>query len=538
MHRISHLILILSILAPGSVAAGQETSESILVVPFENRQNDPTHHWMGEAAAVLVSDSLRARGVNAIARAERAQAFEQLHLPLTASLSRATIIKVGRLVGAAEVVVGSFSIEGDAITVKAHGIGVDAGKLKPEILERGPLTDLFAIFERVSRRLSPDAPRRDPPAPAHPPLDAFEHFIKGLVAESPVAQVTFLETAIREHPGFDRARLALWEVRAEQGDHEAALAVVNAVPPASPYARRARFAAGVSLLELEQVAEAFGTFTALLEDGQATAPGSAPILNNLGVVQIRRGPTLGAGTSAYYLTKAVDADPDPDFMFNLGYSYVLDRNFQGGVYWLREMLRRDPADADAHWVLASALQNTGNAVEADRERDLAGQLSARYETLSKRSTDGRIAVPQGLERIQMVLEVPRHTAVDKALIDTAQREQRDRAAFHLDRGRRLYQREQDSEAMAELRRAVYLSPYEAEAHLLIGQIHLRAGRPTDAIEALKISIWSAESVGARVALAEAYLKSGDSSAARAEIDRVLALDPYSPDAKRLLAQIR
>jgi len=36
--------------------------------------------------------------------------------------------------------------------------------------------------------------------------------------------------------------------------------------------------------------------------------------------------------------------------------------------------------------------------------------------------------------------------------------------------------------MTELGRTVYLSPYEAEAHLLIGRIHLRAGRPGDAIE--------------------------------------------------------
>ena len=45
--------------------------------------------------------------------------------------------------------------------------------------------------------------------------------------------------------------------------------------------------------------------------------------------------------------------------------------------------------------------------------------------------------------------------------------------------------------MVELRRAVYLSPYEAQAHLLIGRIHLRAGRPQEAVDALKISIWSA-----------------------------------------------
>src|SRR5215203_2945235 len=57
---------------------------------------------------------------------------------------------------------------------------------------------------------------------------------------------------------------------------------------------------------------------------------------------------------------------------------------------------------------------------------------------------------------------------------TSKRAQRDLAAFHLDRGRRLFEREEDREALAELRRVVYLSPYEASAHLLIGRIHLRA----------------------------------------------------------------
>ena len=97
------------------------------------------------------------------------------------------------------------------------------------------------------------------------------------------------------------------------------------------------------------------------------------------------------------------------------------------------------------------------------------------------------------------------SGVDQAIINTAQRDQRDLAQFHLERGRRLFEREQDREAMAELRRAVFLSPYEADAHLLIGRIHLRAGRPQEAIDALKISIWSRDGAPAHVALAEAYL---------------------------------
>ena len=36
----------------------------------------------------------------------------------------------------------------------------------------------------------------------------------------------------------------------------------------------------------------------------------APVLNNLGVLQLRRGAAADAGSAAYYLTRATDADPE------------------------------------------------------------------------------------------------------------------------------------------------------------------------------------------------------------------------------------
>ena len=88
------------------------------------------------------------------------------------------------------------------------------------------------------------------------------------------------------------------------------------------------------------------------------------------------------------------------------------------------------------------------------------------------------------------------------------------------------------------RRAIYLSPYEAAAHLLIGRIHLRAGRPADAVEALKISIWSEDSAPAHVVLAEAYLSMKNTPAARTELQKALKLDPASAEARRLLDTIK
>jgi tetratricopeptide (TPR) repeat protein len=417
------------------------------------------------------------------------------------------------------------------------------GRLEPDITERGALGDLFAVFERLAKRLAPDV--RAPAAAvreARPPLGAFEHYIKGLIAESPAAQATFLETAIRQHAGYERAQLALWEVRTEQGDDVAALAAARAVGRSSPHAERARFLAGVSLLELERHGEAFDTFKALVADGAspAGAQPSGAVFNNLGVLQIRRGGSPQTGTAAYYFTKAVDAAPaDVDYLFNLGYAYAIDRQTQGAVYWLREAVRRNPADADAHYVLAATLQSSGSTVEAAREIELARQLASRYEESDRRPAGAEaLTVPKGLERVRTDLDPVRTVGSEQAIVSSAQRDQRDLAGFHLDHGRRLYDREEDREALAELRRAVYLSPYEAQAHLLIGRIYLRAGTPEAAVDALKISVWSADTASARIALGEAYLKLQNATAARRELERALVLDPASAEAKRLLASIK
>jgi Tfp pilus assembly protein PilF len=133
--------------------------------------------------------------------------------------------------------------------------------------------------------------------------------------------------------------------------------------------------------------------------------------------------------------------------------------------------------------------------------------------------------------------MPARARVDTIISSAGQREQETLAAFHLDAGRRAFEREADREAIQELRRALYLSPYLAEAHLLLGRLHLRGGRPAEAVEALKISLWSEETVGAHVSLAEAFLQVQDQAAARLEIDRALAIDPKSPQALALKARI-
>jgi tetratricopeptide (TPR) repeat protein len=523
--------------ASGAAAQVREPAaqavDRLLVMPFENVNREARLYWLVEGSSVLVADELARLGADAITRDERLKAFERLQLPPAAVLSDATVIKVGRLLGATEVVMGTLSLEGNELTVKSRSIRLDVGRLTPEVVDRGALADLPAIFERVARRLRPDAsasPRREGD---QPPLPAFEDYVKGLVAETPASQMKFLEAALKTYPSYDGARVALWQALTAQGDHARALQVVLAVPERSPAFRRSRFLAALSELRARQYDAAYTRLKALT--GQAP---SAAVFNNLGVVQVRRGSTPESGRAAYYFAKAMEADrDDPDYCFNLGYAYWLDRDPETAVYWLKEAVRRNPVDGEAHYVLGAALRSTGAEVEGDREKDLARQLSSSYADWERRAGTLVEGVPRGLERLKEDLVGSRGNLVDTTLAPGEQRDQRELAAFHLERGRRLFADENDGNAITELKRAVFLSPYQAEAHLLLGRIYLRTGRVREGIEELKLSLWSEETVPARLALAEAYVQARDLVAARAEVHRALALDPQSADARKLLDRI-
>jgi tetratricopeptide (TPR) repeat protein len=535
------LLLLLATAATASRAAAQtpappparraQPASRILVMPFENVKRDGRIFWLTEASAVLLSDDLNALGGNAITRQERVQAFEQLQVPPSAALTDATVIRIGQLVGASKVIVGSLQLEDDVLVVRARSIALDTGRIQVDVTDRGPLPALFGTFERIARRIGPpSAITSEELERMHPPVAVFEDFIKGVVAETPATAINYLNAALTRLPTFDRARIALWDVYADEGDHQKALAAVTPVPAGSAWARQARFLTGLSQLYLKKLDDAFATFTAL-----ADADPAPTVLNNLGVVQLGRGVPTQTGTPTFYFNKAAQADPDdPDYVFNLGYAFLLDRDPQAAIYWLREAVRRNPADGDAHFILGAALASGGNPSEAARERELARRLSSAYEPNARPAAE---TVPRGLERIKNQVELPHASNIVSRLTSSEQREQAEVATFYLDRGRRQYQQENDREAITELNHALYLSPYLAEAHILVGRIHLRNGRVHDAIDAFKIALWSAETAEAHAALGEAYRQAKDLDGARSEAERALVMDPESDEAKQLIARL-
>jgi tetratricopeptide (TPR) repeat protein len=532
------LIIAAALAAAAAVPAAQAPAGSrVLVMPFATTIDPGTPGgpgaalWLGEAAALLVADRLDEAGARTLSRDDRVALFDRLRLPLSAALTRATMIRVGEVVGATEVVFGQVRL-GTAIELRAEVIRIPAGRALPGAADSASLTDLMALGTRLGDRV---AATIAPPTPAAPvrraelPFAAFENYVKGLVAAMPAAAQRFLETAMTIAPHDGRVLTALWGAYTDQGLHEKALGAASAVPAGAPESALARLNAAFSLIELKRHDGAERSLVSLGADRP-----SAAVWNALGIVALRRQPAAQIGAAVAHFARAVADQPGvTDYHFNLGYARALAHDGAGGILALREAVRRNAADADAHLVLSALLTAAGKSSEAAREFELARVLGPSLDPVP---TTAPATVPPGLERVSSDLDRPVFTALDAAFERTLPRLGSAHGPY-LVRAQNLARSGQDLEAMVDLRRAIYLAPYDDQAHLALGRLYQRTGRLADAIDEFKVAIWCRETAAARVALGSALLESGDRDGARREADRALALAPDLADVRDLLKRI-
>ena len=198
--------------APASQVVGAdprvrpEPAARILVMPFENVRRDGRIFWLGEASAVLLTDFLNALGAEAITRPQRLAAFDRLQVPPVAALSDATVIRIGQIVGASQIILGSLELDNETLIVRARSVAIETGRVRTDVTVRGPLPKLFETFEQIARQIAPSPRSTDELLRLQPPIAAFESYIKGVLAETPATAVNYLNAALKEHPSRSEER--------------------------------------------------------------------------------------------------------------------------------------------------------------------------------------------------------------------------------------------------------------------------------------------------------------------------------------------
>ncbi len=499
---------------------GPTPGQTLVVIPFENHSNAPGLEWIGEAFPELLQGRLTSPSLYVLTREDRIRAWDRLGIPIVVHPSRATIYRIAEQMDVDYVLLGSYRFDGRTFTAMARLLDLRRERLLPEVSESGPLVELIdiqtALAWDVLHELHPElGATRKAYVEAAPAvrLDAFENYVRGILATTEEEQIRRFGEAVRLNPAYPEAVLQLGKTYYRQRQYEQAVAWLGRVAQDAPQAREANFYLGLAAYYQGAYDRAESAFSFVASRLPLTE-----VYNNLGVAASRRG-KKGA---AEFFQKAVDADPnDADYRFNLGVAFYRVGDVAGASRQLRETLGLRPGDSEA-----KALLDT-----------IAGNASARAQ--GSVPPNGRIP----LERIRLNYEessfrqlVLKIDAVAEQRL--AKDDPHTHAQFHADRGHELLAQGFVAEAEREFRESVTLDPSNAESHAGLARV-LESGNDvggarSEAEAALRLRQF-AEPL---LVLVRLDLRDNRSEAAAENVDRALRLEPSNAQAlalKRVVA---
>lgn len=548
--------------SPRAPAATGSQQGVYLVFPFENSGASPRLDWLGEGLEELTIQYLSDAREQVYSHAGRAGELERYGLPATAKLSRATMLRVAQDLDADYVVFGSFTSDGTSLTVESRVLRVDPPALLTPVHESGPLASLMDLHSSIVWRLLSANSSAYPFtlqdfAKLQRPLrlDAFEHYVRGLLANEDEPRLRELREAARLEPAWPDPAFTLGETYASRGDCNSALPWFARVPKSHHRFVEASFATGVCRLQLNQPDKAEEVFLSLqdaLRTNSDHVPGAGnvisgadlpEILNNLGLARARQGKAPAAQAD---FERAIELDPDEDdYPFNLGLLLFRSNDFAAASKSFREAVDREPDNPEDRVLLIQSLEKAGNKAEADEERESVTEALG-PNALSPVHVDAKGDPPAKLDRIKTELDI---TALRleiqssgptsaSSLTSSSPGGAEETPGAHIRRGRRELAAGRLDTSESEFRAALAADAANASAHNGIAEVDRRRGKLDDAVKELQASLATRDSAVVRTTLARIYLEQKKFDQARTEAQRALTLAPNYADAKELLDHLQ
>ncbi|PYU61867.1 MAG: hypothetical protein DMG56_12840 [Acidobacteria bacterium] len=520
-----------------------------LVFPFENAGASPRLDWLGEGLEELTIQRLSGAGEQVYSHAGRLVELERYGLPRSSKLSRATMLHIAEDLDADFVVFGRFSVDGTSLTIESRMLKVSPARLLPALRETGTLDSLMDLHSRlVWRMLSAydrnyslslaEFTKRQRPLR----LDAFEHYIRGVLASEDDARLRELREAARLEPEWPEPDFALGEAYFMRRDYDSALLWYAKVPRAHDRYVEAFFATGVCRLLLGQPDHAEEVFISLqeaLKNNRVATADLPEILNDLAIARARQGKTAAAQAD---FRRAADLDPDEDdYAFNLGLLALQTNDPATAAGYFHEAAEREPDNSEDRALLILSLEKAGNITEADQEREAANEtfgpnglpaihLDAKNETLAR------------LNRVKTELDVTAlHAEIESAELPAsaaASASSSDTPATRIRRGRQELSAGHADAAEKEFRAVLADDPSSGAAHRGLAEIDRRQGKLDDAVKELQGSLVARDSAVVRTMLARIYLEQKKPDLARAELEKALKLAPNYAEAKQLFEHLQ
>jgi TolB-like protein len=314
------------------------SADTYLVLPFFNQAGTSNLDWIGESIAEAVREGLSSEGLMALDRDDRVQVYHRLSIRPYSPLTKASVVKIGEELDAEHVIYGQFELtkvpdsplkSRGSLQITARFLDLQHMKQGPEFHEVGALEDLAALEAHLVWQAIQFVQPHGAPSEAEfqqrrsaVRLDAIENYVRGLMAANTDDKHRFFTQAARLDPHYSQASFELgrllWKKKEYQaGDFAAARTAFDSVARVVPLSE---------------------------------------VYNNLGAAQSRA--NLPDALASF--RKAQEGDPsDPAYHFNVAYALWKSGDFGAAADSLREVLDRDPNDAQAALLLARAEKRNG-----------------------------------------------------------------------------------------------------------------------------------------------------------------------------------
>jgi tetratricopeptide (TPR) repeat protein/TolB-like protein len=523
------VIAALAVLTASTIAfSGPGT---VLVFPFDNQSGDRNLDWIGEGISELIIDRLQSEpAVYAFQREERLSGFEKLGIPETASISRATAVKLGWDRGADRVITGRFVQDAQGFSVYARILDLVTSGASDEIKIAGKLEDVIPLTNTLSwqilKEIVPATRVPESDYTSHPPVprSAFEDYIRAIVTNDPQRRSQLLDDAVRLHPLYFAALFDLGRLQHFDGDFKASNQRLEKVATGSPDYSQAQFVIGLNDYYLGDYAQAATVFSGL--------PATYDVLVNLGSTLWDKGDAAGAASA---WKRAVERDPFAvEAVFNLGYSSFNKGDIDSAVRNLEQTLRLEGRDAEAMFLLSRAYERAGKIDDGQRLLAQAVRISPRLERWTV----------QPIPKLVRLRQTPDLTALRVAGAPTLwspERLQRKAKAEDLAAWVEFVQTQAGSQlygdALRELKELLSVFPHSSEGYVLMGQIHEHQKTYEQAAADYEKAIAIHPAPETFVMLAKTYRAMNQPARALSAVQEALKLDPRNVAALALKADL-
>jgi len=526
---------LLLLLAPLDLRGSGEV-RTVLVFPFENQSPRPDLNWISESFPAMLSSRLGRPENYVLGRDERNVACAQLGLPPEAPLTLASEFKVAQTLGADWAIVGNFDVAGDRLTARAQLLDMRGLKLTPALEVAGELAELVDVQTRLAWRLlathDPDftAGKEEDFVRLFPEvrLDAFENYIRGILAADDEARARFFQEADRLNPADHGAAFDLGRLYFDEKDYANSAKWLQKLQETDAHYLESLFLLGVDeyFLGHQSAAEkAFGALAAQIPLNEVS--------NNLGVLKARRGQYVEALRN---FDRAYQSDPaDPDFCFNRGVCLWYLNRYQEAGQALQEAVRINDEDSEAHSLLAVVFKKLGDTTGEQRETQWLADHEVGMAAEEPQDILPRTRLQKRYNgRAFHLLALTVHNALEERLASVPPAQH---SEVHLARGKKFLAEGRLPEAERELTEAVSLLPGGSEARVALAEVLEAEGKHQAAAAELETSLQLKNSAPAHVVLARVYLSLAQPERAREQGEAALQLDPGNQEAEQLMKQL-